>query len=145
MRPTDEAFLAIDFATASVTSCPDWLMPSATTPLSAHIIMTAFFEISIFSSPKTAPILAVKSSKSPMPSSGFATESQFERIFLYIFTSGGVIFNFFNSSTVKWSEIILFSIIFCLTKHAVHCIHIQILPQCIRKPVILFFLEAFIA
>ena len=42
--PTEDAPFAICLTTAVVTSCPDWLTPSATIPLSAHMITTAFLE-----------------------------------------------------------------------------------------------------
>ena len=73
---TEELFLAMDFATASVTSCPDWVTPSSTMPLSAQKISTPFFRRSICSVPSMAPICAVMDSKLPMPSSGFARVSQ---------------------------------------------------------------------
>ena len=79
--PTEEAPFAICFATAAVTSWPDWLTPSSTIPLSAHMIMTAFFEISISSVPKIAPICAIRVSNLPIPSSGFAIWSQFSNTF----------------------------------------------------------------
>ncbi len=89
-----EVFLFPRFSvTAAVISCPDWLMPSATTPLSAHMTITAFFAISISGDPRIAPILARSPSNSPRPSSGFATRSQFALISCPIFLSGSSILN----------------------------------------------------
>ena len=88
---TEEPFLVMDFATASVTSCPDWVTPSSTMPLSAQKISTPFLRISITSVPKMAPICAVMISKLPMPSSGFARVSQCFFTRFPTASSGGVI------------------------------------------------------
>ena len=88
---TEDPFLAMDFATASVTSCPDWVTPSSTMPLSAQKISTPFLWISITSVPKMAPICAVMLSKLPMPSNGFARVSQCFFTRLLTASSGAVI------------------------------------------------------
>ena len=97
---TEEPFLAMDFATASVTSCPDWVTPSSTMPLSAQKSSTPFLRISITSVPKMAPICAVMVSKLPMPSSGFARVSQCFFTSFLTASSGGVIRSCANSRTV---------------------------------------------
>ena len=74
---TEVLFFPRFSVTAAVTSCPDWLTPSATIPLSAHMTITAFFVISMSSVPRIAPILAMIPSNAPSPSNGFATRSQF--------------------------------------------------------------------
>ena len=97
---TEEPFPAMDFATASVTSCPDWVTPSSTMPLSAQKSSTPFLRISIASVPKMAPICAVMVSKLPMPSSGFARVSQCFFTSFLTASSGGVIRICANSRTV---------------------------------------------
>ena len=81
---TELSPLPIHSATAAVTSCPDWLTPSATTPLSAIIMMTARFFISILSESWMAPMRAVMSSNLPRLPSGLATLSHLSFISSYL-------------------------------------------------------------
>ena len=91
IRHTELSLLPIQPATAAVTSCPDCDTPSSTMPLSAHIIMTARFLMSISSESWMAPIRAVISSNRPRLSRGLAIESHLERISSYLLLLNGSI------------------------------------------------------
>ena len=62
--------------TIAVTSCPDCVTPSSTTPLSAHITTSAFLSRWILSFPVIPAIRTRASSSLPRLCSGFAIESQ---------------------------------------------------------------------
>ena len=83
IRPATSAILHTEVmpfpifsTTMAVTSCPVWLTCSSTMPLSAHITITARFSNVKSAVPRIPPICANNSSKSPIPSNGFATLSQ---------------------------------------------------------------------
>ena len=61
-------------ATMAVTSCPVWVTPSSTTPLSAHITIRAFSSIFTSGSPVIPAIRMMCSSSFPKLCSGFAIE-----------------------------------------------------------------------
>ena len=65
-------FLAKFLVTTAVTLLSVWETPSLTTPLSAHITITHFFEISTSGFPCMAASFAIKFSNSPSPFMGFA-------------------------------------------------------------------------
>ena len=62
-------------ATRAVISCPVWVTPWATTPLSAQNTVTALGARGQSRSPVRAQIFTTASSKKPSPRSGFAMES----------------------------------------------------------------------
>ena len=66
-------------ATIAVTSCPVWVTPSETTPLSAQKISKPFFLISKSASLRIPAIRITASSSFPKLNSGFATV--FHRLF----------------------------------------------------------------
>ena len=74
--PTELACCPINPATTAVTFCPDWLTPSATIPLSAHMVRITFFSMERLLLPVIAPICANIVSNCPRPSSGLAILSQ---------------------------------------------------------------------
>ena len=88
--------------TARVTSLPDWLMPCAMTPLSAHSTKTARFEKSNCGTPVSAATSSNNGSRLPSPPSGFASDAQCAWAALRAASSGCVIVlsRFLNSVSV---------------------------------------------
>ena len=76
IRQTQERLAAIFFATAAVTSCPVWVTPSSTIPLSAHMITMHFLSRENSSRCFTPATRQISSSSTPKLFSGFATRSQ---------------------------------------------------------------------
>ena len=62
--------------TIAVTSCPVWVTPSSTTPLSAHMATTARLEISKSALPVIPAMRTTASSSKPRLPKGFATAFQ---------------------------------------------------------------------
>ena len=91
MRQTLESPLAAFSATIAVTSCPVCVTPSATTPLSAHIISTARRPSVTSAVPVMPAIFTTASSKSPKLCSGFATISHRSLAVCIAVSSGGQI------------------------------------------------------
>ena len=73
-------------ATIAVTSCPVWVTPSSTTPLSAHMATRAFFPRFTFSSPVIPTICVIKSSIFPRECKGLAMLSH-RLLAVFIFSS----------------------------------------------------------
>ena len=71
MMQTQEQPFAMFPATMAVTSCPVWVTPSSTIPLSAHITTMAFLPISTAAVPDAPAIRTMSSSRTPRLFSGF--------------------------------------------------------------------------
>ena len=78
-------------ATTAVVSCPVWLTPSATTPLSAQKMTNAFLRISGSAVPCIAEMRTSISSSAPSPYKGFAIRFQRALHADAAFSSGGLI------------------------------------------------------
>ena len=74
---TDDPRRPMENATAFVTSCPDWLIPSATTPLSPIMTIIALSSKRGVAVRIIAPHLLMMCSNSPSESSGFAMLSRY--------------------------------------------------------------------
>ena len=72
IRQTQDCPVPIFPATMEVTSCPVWVTPSATIPLSAHMTAMAFFSRDTSARPWAAAIRTISSSSTPRPFKGFA-------------------------------------------------------------------------
>ena len=96
-------------ATIAVTSCPVWVTPSDTTPLSAQKISNPFFLISKSAFLRIPDIRITASSSFPKLNSGLATV--FHRFFAcssHAFSTGFIILNF-SISNLSFSFIDIFS------------------------------------
>ena len=97
MRQTQLSPFVKFSVTTAVTSWPVCVTPSATTPLSAHMMTRAFFSISISGSAWIPAIRTIFLSKTPRLPSGFATWLQ--RSWARAMAPGsGVMCKCFNSS-----------------------------------------------
>ena len=98
----------------AVTSCPVCVTPSATTPLSAHMMTSPFFS-SVYSADLLIPaILITASSSFPRLNNGFATIFHRCLAASLLFSSAGQIFSIcsFNFSSL------LFALLFSIVLHS---------------------------
>ena len=103
-------------ATIAVTSCPVWVTPSETTPLSAQKISKPFFLISSSALLRIPAIRITASSSFPRLNSGFATV--FHRLFAsssHNFSTGFIILNFsINNLSFLFIDIFCIFVVFLL-------------------------------
>ena len=97
-------------ATARVTSCPVWLTPCATTPLSAQSTTTARRERSNSALPVRAAASSIMVSSRPSPPRGFARLAQWACAAARAASSGGVIP---AKSAFSSVSVILVILLFC--------------------------------
>ena len=113
IRQTQDLLAAIFLATAAVTSCPVWVTPSATIPLSAHMITIHFLSRENSSRLFTPAMRQISSSNTPKLFNGFATRSQWAFAdFTASLSIGFIPFNTVSGETVCFWFILLLPLSF---------------------------------
>ena len=91
--------------TMAVTSWPVWVTPSATTPLSAHMATTAFWERSTLGSPVMPAMRMMSRSSMPRLFRGWAMESQRRWTSAIAFSSTGPIPATISCKSIPYSSL----------------------------------------